>query len=187
MEQTACARQNLKDDVFFFREMVRYLAKHYPIDQKRIYASGFSNGANFVSRLTLEASDILAATSMFAGYLQDSGFHTRTPIPSYLAIGDLNLMEHTGELPVWGESVIKTPGLHDKIMILVDKLQLEQSYHIEESDSLLTFMFEQNKGDAGNEFRFSLVRNLEHRFPNGRNHPMVAADLFWEFFQRFRK
>lgn len=187
LEQMASAGQELKDDVSFFREMVRYLANYYPIDQKRIYASGFSNGANFVGRLTLEASDILAATSMSAGYLQDSGFNAKTPIPSYLTLGDLNLKEHTGELPEWGESVIETPGLHAKIMVMVDKLQLERFYHIEKTDSLLTFLFEQNKGDAGNQFRFSLIRDLEHRFPNGRNHRLVAADLFWDFFQRFSK
>lgn len=187
LEKIICKGQQLKDDVLFFREMVRFLIEKYPIDQSRIYASGFSNGANFVGRLTFEASDILAATTMFAGYLQDTSFQTTSLIPSYLAIGDLNVNSITGRLPEWGEAGIEVPGLYERVIGMLDKLELERTFKFESTDSLLTFHFDTNKGDGTNEFRFSLVKNLEHQYPNGRNHSMVAVDFFWDFFKEFSK
>lgn len=187
LERTACKGQNVKDDVLFFREMVRYLVNHYPVDPRRIYASGFSNGGNFVSRLTLEASDVLAATSIFAGFLQDTSFQAVSLIPSYLAIGDLNIRKNTGKTPEWSESAINTPGLNERVMSMVDELKLEKSWQFAESDSLLTWRFGKSRVNSDNEFRFSLLRDLEHRYPNGKNHPMIAADLFWDFYSRFSK
>lgn len=187
LERTACEGQEIKDDVLFFREMVKFLRSNYPVDQKRIYASGFSNGANFVSRLTLEASDILAATTMFAGYLQDPGFQAVSLIPAWLAIGDLNVKKNTGELPEWGEEGIEMPGLHERVMTMVDKLELERTRVMQKNDTILTYIFNHNKGTGTNEFRFSLVKNLEHRYPNGKNHNLIVADLFWDFFKKYSK
>jgi len=181
----ACPGQVHYDDVLFFREMVRFLQKNYPVDAGRIYASGFSNGGNFVSRLTLEASDILAATSIMAGFLQDTSFRAVSLIPSCLAIGDENIAKKTGKLPPWGEEALETPVLYRRVMDMVDALELDSVYRYEGTDSLLCYVF---KGEEPrNEFRFYLIRDLTHRYPNGKNHSMVIADLFWDFFRQYRK
>jgi polyhydroxybutyrate depolymerase len=173
--------------VLFFREMVDYLKKYYPVDEKRIYASGFSNGGNFVSRLTLEAPDILAATAMMAGFLQDTSYKATTIISSYLAIGDLNVMSSVGNRPSWDESGIEVPQLRERVMVMVDKLQLDRTYKFQDGDSIITWQFDNNKGTASNMFRFSLIKDLEHRYPNGKNYPIVIAELFWDYFKKFQK
>ena len=187
LEIVACKGQILKDDVFFFREMVNYLKKNYPVDVNRIYASGFSNGANFVSRLTLEASDILAATTMMAGFLQDTSFQAKSLISSYLAIGDLNVLKSAGVMPSWGENALELAVLRERVMLMVDELKLGRTAHFIEEEKIITWLFNQNKSNSNNEFRFSLIKDLDHKYPNGKNYPMVIADLFWDFFKRFHK
>lgn len=57
------------DDVGFVRQLIANLKSHLPIDPKRIYATGLSNGADFTERLGCELSDTLAAIGAVAGPL----------------------------------------------------------------------------------------------------------------------
>ena len=70
LETYVCSGVTLKDDVLFVRNILKRLRKHLKIDESRIYASGFSNGAGFVSRLAVDLSDVLAAVVAVAGGLQ---------------------------------------------------------------------------------------------------------------------
>lgn len=49
------------DDVGFIRAMVAEIAAAHPIDPKRVYATGLSNGGMMAYRLGCEASDLFAA------------------------------------------------------------------------------------------------------------------------------
>lgn len=55
------AAQQEVDDVGFVRLLIDEIAKSYAIDRKRVYATGFSNGAIFVYRLACELADQIAA------------------------------------------------------------------------------------------------------------------------------
>lgn len=183
-----CEGQSVKNDVLFFHEMVLYLKTNYKIDERRIYASGFSNGANFVSRLTLEASDILAATAMSAGFLRDSTFKAIELIPSYLTVGNMEPTLISDGKPIANDqNALQNQPLANTVYRMVDKLQLEREYTIESKPYLTIYKFEKSKGAGSNIFYFGLVDSLAHKYPNGINHPTVNADLFWEYFTRFRK
>jgi polyhydroxybutyrate depolymerase len=66
---TCCgyAALNKVDDVGFVRELLAVLAKEIPIDRRRVYATGLSNGAMMAHRLAAEASDLIAAAAPVAG------------------------------------------------------------------------------------------------------------------------
>jgi polyhydroxybutyrate depolymerase len=49
------------DDVGFVRQLITLLKSLLPIDAKRIYAAGISNGGMFTERLGCELADVLAA------------------------------------------------------------------------------------------------------------------------------
>ena len=49
------------DDIGFVRQLIASLETRLPIDPKRIYATGASNGGMFVQRLGCELADTLAA------------------------------------------------------------------------------------------------------------------------------
>lgn len=55
------------DDVGFTRVLIGKLAESVPIDRRRIYATGLSNGAMMSYRLAAEAGDLIAAVAPVAG------------------------------------------------------------------------------------------------------------------------
>ncbi len=57
------------DDVDFARSVVAHIQASHKIDERRIYATGFSNGGALTQRLAVEATDLFAAAAGVAGML----------------------------------------------------------------------------------------------------------------------
>jgi polyhydroxybutyrate depolymerase len=70
------------DDVAFVSQLIDDLANRFPIDRKRIYASGISNGGHMSFRLAVEMPDRIAAVAaVSASFPVHSGCKTpQTPI-----------------------------------------------------------------------------------------------------------
>ncbi|MGZ8486369.1 MAG: alpha/beta hydrolase family esterase [Candidatus Binatia bacterium] len=68
---TCCAYSMLNkiDDVGFVRALIHELAEKFPVDRRRVYATGMSNGGMMAHRLAVEASDVIAAVAPVAGGL----------------------------------------------------------------------------------------------------------------------
>ena len=66
-------------DLKFFDQVLSSLKKNYKIDEKRIYATGHSNGGGFTYLLWAERGDILAAIAPVAGGARPS--KNRQPLP----------------------------------------------------------------------------------------------------------
>lgn len=66
---TAFAAENW--DVQFVRDLLDHLEGRLNIDPRRIYATGFSNGATFTDRLSCELSERLAAVASCSGGYAD--------------------------------------------------------------------------------------------------------------------
>ncbi|MGZ8500234.1 MAG: extracellular catalytic domain type 1 short-chain-length polyhydroxyalkanoate depolymerase [Candidatus Binatia bacterium] len=68
---TCCAYSMLNkiDDVGFVRAPIHELAEKFPVDRRRVYATGMSNGGMMAHRLAVEASDVIAAVAPVAGGL----------------------------------------------------------------------------------------------------------------------
>ena len=80
---TCCgyAAINNIDDVDFIRVLLRKLTESVPIDRRRIYATGLSNGAMMAHRLAAEAADLVAAVAPVAGGMVLPGIKTRRVVP----------------------------------------------------------------------------------------------------------
>jgi len=68
------------DDIGFVRQMLADLGTIASIDPKRIYASGYSNGAIFSYRLACEMSDTFAAIASAAGWLLTNPCQPKQPV-----------------------------------------------------------------------------------------------------------
>jgi polyhydroxybutyrate depolymerase len=71
------------DDVAFTRAMIDRIARQHPIDRRRVYATGMSNGASFVHRLGCELSGRIAAIAPVAGGMAPdvaAGCHPGRPV-----------------------------------------------------------------------------------------------------------
>jgi polyhydroxybutyrate depolymerase len=77
----AYAMSHQIDDVGFVRAIVDDVAKQTPIDRKRIYATGLSNGAMMSYRIAAEAPDLVAAIAPVAGSMVLARFHPTLPVP----------------------------------------------------------------------------------------------------------
>jgi polyhydroxybutyrate depolymerase len=91
------------DDVGFVDHMLADLGTQLPVDPHRIYAAGFSNGADFAARLSIDRSDRIAAAAYSAGGLTEPQSPDRA-VPTFVSLGtrDGHILEDTGldELPL---------------------------------------------------------------------------------------
>lgn len=78
-------------DTGFLCALASYLAAAYRLDESRVFAVGFSNGAFMAHRLALEAGDVFAAVVSVAGSVSESVWERR---PAACRVG---LLQITGE------------------------------------------------------------------------------------------
>jgi polyhydroxybutyrate depolymerase len=66
---TCCGYAAIKniDDVGYVRELLAQISEKLPVDRRRVYATGLSNGGMMSHRLAAQASDVIAAVAPVAG------------------------------------------------------------------------------------------------------------------------
>ena len=178
------------DDVGFVDAMVSDLQAQLPIDRHRVYASGFSNGANFTARFAMERSNRLAAVAYSGGGLNVVQTPGR-PIPMYGSVGTLdpNVLEKTGltELPLDPVELLAVPLLSSGIDKHLVSLGLDDGDFgaISRPHSTSLRWPANGTGPDGALFRFSVLGGLRHNYPNERNNPagFAAAPEYWDFFR----
>jgi polyhydroxybutyrate depolymerase len=164
------------DDVGFVDAIVHDLDSRLPIDRHRIYASGFSNGANFAARLSVDRADRLAAAAYSGGGLD--GPHTADrAVPSYITAGtrDAKILEGTGlgELPLDPVEILATPPTGPFLDGHLKTLQLDPGDFATTTRPRSTLIRWPARDPV---LQFCMIAGLGHRYPDG------AAREFWEFF-----
>ncbi len=100
--RSTAAKENI-DDVGFVRSVVDDIASKLPIDRRRVYATGISNGAFMSNRLACEAADLVAAVGLVAGTAPD-GFEATcrpsrpVPVIAFLSTRDPLVPYEGGEV-----------------------------------------------------------------------------------------
>jgi polyhydroxybutyrate depolymerase len=69
------------DDVGFLRALVRALAREMPVDRRRIYVAGFSDGARMAYHAACELDAQVAAVAVVAGSIVDAQCAPGRPVP----------------------------------------------------------------------------------------------------------
>lgn len=67
------------DDTSYFRALIAHVERLVPIDEKRIFVTGFSDGASMSNRLGCELADTIAAIAPVGGANQFALSHTCSP------------------------------------------------------------------------------------------------------------
>ena len=75
------AKENNVDDVGFVAALIDQLQKDFSIDTKKIFATGYSNGALMSYRLACELSDKIAAIAPVAGHDSLNSCNWTRPVP----------------------------------------------------------------------------------------------------------
>lgn len=178
------------DDVGFVDTMMADLRAGLPIDGRRVYASGFSNGADFTARLSIDRSDKLAAAAYSGGALPFAA-RTARAVPTLVTIGtdDPKIIEQVDPalpaLPLDPVDILTTNGITDVLGRYHATLGLDPSrYSAVAEPTSTTFRWPANRP----LFTFGMLAGVRHQYPNGANNPngFAAAPAFWDFFTQHR-
>jgi polyhydroxybutyrate depolymerase len=165
------------DDVGFVDLMLADLTDELPIDTRRIYASGFSNGASFAARLTVDRSTVFAAAAYSGGGL-DGAHPVLRSVPTSVTVGtrDDRILEGTGlaELPLDPFEILASPVVRPFLDGYLETFDLDPGLYgalVGQQTTRLRW--------PGTDpvFSFGMIGGLSHRWPD------QLVPEFWDFFR----
>jgi polyhydroxybutyrate depolymerase len=195
------AGQQAPDDVSFLNAMLDDLLAKFAVDPKRIFVTGFSNGASMSFRLGTELPERIAAIAPVAGALWLEPLALERPVPMIYITGTadpLNLIEGgVPRLATGGSDRIRAkakPPVRDSILKWSKALGCPATPRdILEANGVRTEIY--GPGRDGAEVVYITVEGLGHTWAGGksllpefmvgkRSDKIRATDVIWDFFQK---
>jgi polyhydroxybutyrate depolymerase len=187
------------DDVGFVRQLIADLKSRLPVDPKRIYATGLSNGGIFTQRLGCELSDTLAAIGPDAGPMAANLLSSCKPGP-IAVVGiqggaDARIPLEGGEM---GEGTVggiaASAAQTMKLWATVNGCNLTPDVaNVRRSvnDGTRVVKYSYSGCTAGTNVEYYIVQGMGHGWPgalamriNGpTSHNINATDVMWGFFK----
>lgn len=186
------------DDVGFIAKMLDRIESDYSIDPKRIFVTGFSNGASMTFRIGAELTARIAAIAPSAGACWTKELKLTESISVCYVTGDadkLNPMDGGFPKLAWGgkaQGGKEKPPVQDTIDKWVNALGCTSMPVIDtEQDGVRTRRYE--SGVNGAEVKYITVEGLGHHWAGGTNQApeflvgkhskkLNATDVIWAFF-----
>jgi polyhydroxybutyrate depolymerase len=194
----AYAMKNDVDDVGFIRALIEKLEREYPVDPRRIHATGMSNGAMMSHRLGIELSDRIAAIAPVVGAMFGDESLPRQPVSALIINGmrDEHVPWRGGEpggrsTRSWDGTPVK-PALHQAEFwsrangCSAPLQRQETSRWIEWRDACT----------SPHDVTFYLLEDHGHAWPGGEkgsrrgdepSTALDATDVIWTFFAAHAK
>ena len=182
------------DDVRFLDAVIDDISGRVAIDPRRVYVTGFSNGAGMTFRVARERAGRFAAIAPVAGYCQPLEGKPVRPLPTLYMIGSADPL-----LP-WRGGKVRSPWLHrfltrpavpESLERWAGAIGCEPISHVEaESHGVRTEVY---PGPV--KYRTMLIEGLGHHWPGGLGRlteklagpPSSTVDAtteIWRFFTR---
>lgn len=179
----AYAMENHVDDVGFLRALINQLEIDYPIDPKRIFSTGISNGGMMSYRLGCEAADKIAAIAPVEG-AQDLECHPSAPVSVIVFHGTADHLVpfNGGTTPFQIGSKRSDTPVASTVSFWVNEDSCSSTPLHTESAEVHTDKYSGCK--AGTGVALYAIQGGRHMWPGGRmsgNH-VAATDLMWAFF-----
>jgi len=198
------AGQKAPDDVGFFNTMLDDLIAKFPVDQRRIFVTGFSNGASMSFRAGAQLSGRFAAIAPVAGALWLEPLTLERPVPMLYITGTadpLNLIEGgVPRLATGGSDRVRSkakPPVRNSILQWSRALGCPVTPRdTSEANGVRTENYGPCRDDS--EVAYITVEGLGHTWAGGksllpefivgaRSDKIRATDVIWEFFQKHPK
>jgi polyhydroxybutyrate depolymerase len=197
------------NDVSFFNQLCNYMTTNYPVDGKRIYATGISNGGFMSSRLGCELSNRIAAIAVDAATIEATTIapncNPGRPVPALYIHGTADpfvpfiggqmtaggtaggtVLSHFQAIDKWVSinGCNTTPVIKDLPDIANDGTTIKQRTY--------------SGGTNGSEVVSYVILNGGHTWPQGYQYlpeaiigktsqDMDACEVIWAFFRRFNR
>ncbi len=194
------AKANNIDDVGFTRALLDDLKTYLNIDENRIYATGFSNGAFMCYRLAFELSDRIAAFAPVSGVLgvNPGSYTLNNPVPIIHFHGKQDeYVPYEGGVGTKSIEPIDYPSVAETIQFWVNHngCQQEPATTTRTGNAVCTVY---GLGKKGSEVILWTLEDGGHTWPGGSstlsetqvgkiNMDISAGELMWQFFERHPK
>ena len=192
------AMERRVDDVGFIRALIDKLLVEYPVDPKRIYATGMSNGGMMTHRLGIELSDRLAAIAPVVATLFGDESRPPHPVSALMINGLLDKSVPSEGGPPGGHFTSAWDGTPTQPA-------LEQAAFWAKADGCSgdptridqrRYALTQYHCPAGRAVELYLLKDNGHAWPGGQKGSRLgdepstalnATDLIWAFFKAHPK
>jgi polyhydroxybutyrate depolymerase len=196
-EQYCCgdAMRRRVDDVAFIRALLEHVRSIVRIDERRVYAAGFSNGAMMTYRLGCEAADIFAAIASVSGALGTSDCRPSRPVPVIIFHGTADEhVRYEGGSPIRpgpSEGTRVDPPVADAVSFWVRHNGCPPNPQRQERGGIVRDIYARCRDDL--EVALYTVKGGGHAWPGGKDggprgdqptQEISATNLMWEFFTR---
>jgi polyhydroxybutyrate depolymerase len=185
------------EDVGFVSALLDDLPAHVAVEPKRIFATGFSNGAGLTFRLGAELSRRIAAIAPVAGYCRGKDLTVERPVSLIYLIGTSDplvpLEGGPGRSP-WTGKLERRPPVRDSILRWAAAIGCPlQPRTVEYSPGVKLKVY--GPGRDGAEVHFYTIAGLGHFWPGAKaNLPealagkpskqVQATEVIWDFFTK---
>jgi len=188
------AMRNKVDDVGFISKLIDKLEQEYPVDPKRIYVTGMSNGGMMTHKLGIELSDKITAIAPVVGTLFGDEKQPVHPVAAIIFNGLLDKSvpysggTHGGR---FADSWDNVPPLkvEDQATFWAKANGCKSAPQIFENSSFRHLKF---VCPAGKNVDMYVIKDQGHAWPGGLKGSSMgdnpskainATDLMWEFFK----
>jgi len=194
------AKENNIDDVGWTRALLDDVEIFFHVDETRVYAAGFSNGAFMCYRLAFELSNRIAAFAPVSGVLgvQTSAYNLSKPISiiHFHGLKDPNVAYHGGVGPKAFEGIPR-PSVPETIQFWADHDGCpKEPMKTTRTGKAVCTMYA--PGKKGSEVILWTLEDGGHAWPGGKsslpeqqvgkvNTDISASELIWQFFERHHK
>ncbi len=186
------------DDVKFVAKLLDDLEAQLNVDQKRVYATGISNGGMMCYRLAAELSDRIAAIAPVSGTLAIEKCEPKRPVPIMHFHGTEDTLVHfrgpdnQSRTFIWYKSVEDTIQIWTKIDGCPDAAVVTQEPDTVGDGTRVTRRTYGPGRDGAEVILFVIEggghtwpgRDATRRFLGTASKDISANDLIWEFFER---
>lgn len=181
------------DDVAFARALVEDLVAELPVDARRIYVTGMSNGGMMSYRLACEMADVLAAAAPIAGALNVPDCAPAEPISivAFHGTADQSVRYEGGEPIVQADRNARVDtSVADSVGAFVESNGCSPNADRGEAGALITESW--GECDAGIAVVLYTISGGGHSWPGGQpgfadaDNPSDAIDateVIWAFFE----
>lgn len=184
----AIAQRKNINDVKFFDEMIKEILQKYPVDSKRIYITGESNGAMLTYRLVCELPDVFAAAIPVSGTLMIDNCKAGQKVALFDVHGsaDKNVPYQGGKGEGLGRANYRSVPETLKIITSLRQCSEPTKKTLANGDVEADYNCK-----AGAPVRARLIEGGGHAWPvasgSGKNSNFSAADEAWNFAKNFSR
>ncbi|MBN9122440.1 MAG: hypothetical protein J0I06_25405 [Planctomycetes bacterium] len=183
------------DDVAFIASVIDDAVNRCDVDPRRVFVTGFSNGAGMTFRFTAERADRVAAIAPVAGHLWVSDPKPSRPVPTLYTLGtrDHLIPFHGGEVRLpWNNRLARRPPVAETLERWAAAIGCSP-IPVNRTDG--TVRIDRYPGPV--TFDTVTVDGLGHHWPGGRaqlnprtagppSDAVNATEMIWEFFRQFQ-